>query len=143
MMAVEIASAINTALFHQQAPAYIRIMSARRNAKGEITAITYQNSTGENPLQYRAIIITAGRTVDKGVVEVEENESWEQVKIQAVPLVRYIGTGMEGLQCMQHKFDSENEGIKILSQVRWLAIPGSSGRGGRTERLPHHWLSWL
>jgi len=37
----DIASAINRALFHQQAPAHIRIMNARSNAKGAITAITH------------------------------------------------------------------------------------------------------
>jgi hypothetical protein len=39
-------------------------------------------------LQYRVIIITAARTVHKGVVDVEENESWERLKIHALPLVR-------------------------------------------------------
>jgi len=42
----EIVSAINRALFHQQAPAQIRIMNAIRNAKSAITAITHQNATG-------------------------------------------------------------------------------------------------
>jgi len=63
-------------------------MNARRNAKGVITEMTQQNATAEMALQYRDIIITAARTVDKGVVDVEENESWERLKIHAVPLVR-------------------------------------------------------
>jgi hypothetical protein len=119
----EIASAINRALFHQQAPARIRIMNARRNAKGAITAITHQNATAEMALQYRDIIITAARTVDKGVVDVEENESWERQKIHAVPLVRYMGKGTEGLQKMREEFEAENEGVAIPAQVRWLANP--------------------
>jgi len=96
----EIASGINRALCHQEAPAHIRIMNARRNAKGAITAITLQNATAEIAMQYRDIIITAARTVDKGVVDVEENESWERLEIHAVPLLRYIGKGTEGLQKM-------------------------------------------
>jgi len=91
----EIASAINRALFHQNAPAHIRIMNAKRNAKGAITAITHPNATAEMDLQYRNMIITAARTVNKGVVDVEENESWERLKIHAVPLIRYIGKGTE------------------------------------------------
>jgi len=71
----EIASAINRALFPQQAPAHIRIMNAMRNAKGAITAITHQNATAEMAMQYREIVIRAARTVDRVVVDVEENET--------------------------------------------------------------------
>jgi hypothetical protein len=119
----EIASAINRALFHQQAPAHIRIMNARRNAKGAITAITHQNATAEMGMQYRDIVITAARTVDTGVVDVEENETWGRLKIHAVPLVRYMGKGTEGLQKMREEFEAENEGIVIPTQVRSLAKP--------------------
>ena len=84
----EIGSAINRALYHQQAPAHIRIMKARRNEMGAITAITQQNVTAEMAMRYHDVIITAVRTVDRGVVDVEENKTWEWLKIQAVPLVR-------------------------------------------------------
>ena len=83
----EIASAIDRALFHQQALAHIRIMNARRNAKGGIMAITYQNATADMALRYCDISIPAARTVDQGVVDVKENESWEKLTIHAVPLV--------------------------------------------------------
>jgi hypothetical protein len=59
----EIASAINIALFHRQAPVDIRIMNARRNAKGVTTAITHQNSTAAIAMKYPDIIIMAARTV--------------------------------------------------------------------------------
>jgi hypothetical protein len=84
----EIASAINRALFHQKALAHIRIMNTKRNAKGAITAITHLNETAEMALQYCDMIITAARIVDKGVVDFEENVSWERLKIHTVPLVR-------------------------------------------------------
>ena len=96
----EIASAINRALFHQKAPAHIRIMNAKRNANGTITAITHPNATAEMALQYRDIIITAAGMVDNGVVDVKENESLERLKIQTVPLVQYMGKGMDVLQKM-------------------------------------------
>jgi len=117
----EIASAINRALFHQKAPAHIRIMNAKRNAKGVITAITHPNATAEIALQYCDIIITAARTVDKGVLDVEGNESWERPKINTVPLIWYMGKGMEGLQKIPEEFEVENEGIVICTQVRWMA----------------------
>jgi hypothetical protein len=122
-MEQEIASAINSALFHQQAPAHIRIMNARSNAKRAITAITAQNPTAEMALHYRDIIIMGARTVDKGVFDVEENESWERLKIHAVPLVRYMGKGTEGMHKMREEFEAENEGVPIPAQGRWLWNP--------------------
>jgi hypothetical protein len=119
----EIVSAINRALFHQQAPAHIRIINARSNAQCAITAITHQNTTAEMALQYRDITITAARTVDNGVLDVEENQSWERLKIHAVPLVRYMGKGTEGLQRMLEEFEAENEGVAIPTEVRCLANP--------------------
>jgi len=121
----EIASAINIALFYQKAPAHVRIMNAKRNAKGTIMAITHQNATAAMTLAYHDVIITAARTVDKGVIDVEENEYWKRLKIHAVPLVRYMGNGTEGLQKMQDKIHAETEGVVIPIQVRWLANPHS------------------
>jgi hypothetical protein len=119
----EIASAINRAFFEQTAPVYIRIMNARRNAKGSIRAITHQNATAVMAMQYRDIMITAARTVDRGVVDVEENEPRERLKIHTVPLVRYVGKSTEGLQKMHEQFEAEKEGVAIPTQVRWLSNP--------------------
>jgi len=119
----EIASAIKRALFHQKALAHIRNMNAKSNAKGAITAITHLNATAEMAMQYCDIIITAVRTVHRGVMDVEGNETWERLKIHAVPVVRYMGKGTEGLQKMRQEFEAENEGIAIPTQVRWLANP--------------------
>jgi len=41
-----------------------------------ITAVTHQNSTAVIALMYRNVIITAARTVEKGVIDVEEHKSW-------------------------------------------------------------------
>jgi len=120
-----IASAIGRALFQQKAPAHIKIMNAKRNAKGVITAITHPNVTGEMVLQYCDIIIIPARMIDKGVMDVEENESWEMLNIHAVPLVRYMGKGTDGLQKMQEECEVENECIVIPTQVRWLANPST------------------
>jgi hypothetical protein len=119
----EIGSAINTALFHQNAPALIRIMNAQRNAKGAITAMTHPNARAEMAPHYRDIIITSARTVDKGVVDVKENESFERLKIHAVPLVRYMGKRTGDLQKMREEFEAENDGIVIPTQERWVANP--------------------
>jgi hypothetical protein len=49
---------------------------------------THQNATAEMALLYRDIIIKAARSVGKGIIDVEGNESWERLKIHTVPLVR-------------------------------------------------------
>jgi len=67
------------------------------------------------------IIITAARTVNKGVVDVEENESRERLKIHAVSLIWYMGKGTEGLQMLREEFEAGNEGIVSPTQLRWLA----------------------
>jgi len=117
----EIASASNIALFYQMAPAHIRIMNNKRNAKGAISEITHPNATAEMAMLYRDIIITAASTVDIGVVDVEEIKTWEKLKSHAVPLVLYMGKDTEGLGKMREEFEAENEGIKVSTQVRWLA----------------------
>jgi len=119
----DIASAITRALFHQKTPAHIRIMNAKWNAKGAITAITHLNATAEMPLKYYDIIIPGARSVEKGVVDVIENESWERLKIDTVRLKQYIGKGTEGLQKMREEFEAEHDGIVIPTQLTWQANP--------------------
>jgi hypothetical protein len=66
-------------------------------------------------------IITAARTIDKGVVDVKENVSWDRQIIHAVRLVRYMGKGTDGLHKMPEELKGENKRIKIPTQVHWLA----------------------
>jgi len=131
----EIALAINRVLFHQQAVANITIMNARRNGKGSITAITHQNETAEIAMQYCDIIISAARTLNKGGVDVEGNETWERLKIHAVPLVWYRGKGTESLQKMREEIEAENEGITIRTQVRWLVNPRTIRERGQNRQI--------
>jgi hypothetical protein len=100
----EIVSAINSALFHQKALAHIRIMNTKRNAKGTITVIAHPNTSADIAMQFPKIIITAARTVHRGVLDVEENETCERLKLHVVPLVRYMGKGTDGLQEMRGEF---------------------------------------
>jgi len=121
----EIASAINRALLQQTAPAHIQIMNANRNARGTSTAITQQNVTSAMALIDRDVIITTARTVDKGVFNVEENESWERLHIHAVPLMRNMQKGTEGLQTMRDEIQTENEWVAVQMPVPWLGSPHS------------------
>jgi len=97
MMHQEIASVINEVHFHQQAPAHMRIMNTRMNAKGVIIAVMHWNTTTEIAMRYHNIIITAAMTVDRGVVDVEENDTCERLMIHGETRVQYLGKGTEGL----------------------------------------------
>jgi len=48
-------------------------------------------------MRYHNIIITAAMTVDRGVVDVEENDTCERLMIHGVTRVQYLGKGTEGL----------------------------------------------
>jgi hypothetical protein len=63
--------------------------------------------------------------VEKGLIDIEENESWERLTVRAVPLMRYMGEGTEGLENMLDEIDAENEEVLITIQVRWLVDPHS------------------
>jgi len=133
----KIVSAINSALFHQKALAHIRIMNAKRNAKGTITVMAHPNTTAYIAMQFRDIIMAA-RTVDRGVLDVEEKETCERLKLHVVPLVQYMGKGTDGLKEMRGKFKADSP-----PKYGGWRTPAPSGRGGRTERSPHHRLSLL
>lgn len=76
-------------------------------------------------LRYRDVIITAVRIVNQGVIDIEENESWDRLKIYAVSLVRYMGKSTEGLQKTWDEIHAENQGVKVQVHIRWLAYPHS------------------
>jgi hypothetical protein len=87
----DIVSAINRVLLHLNALSHIRIMNSKRNGKGTITALMDPNAPVEMTLHYRIIIITVARTIKTEGIDVEKYETWEEVKIHAIPLVRYMG----------------------------------------------------
>lgn len=72
----EVRSAINRALLHQYALAHFQIMNATSIAKGAGTAITDEHAIVAMALLYHDVIITPALTVDEGIIDVEENESW-------------------------------------------------------------------
>jgi hypothetical protein len=121
----EIVSAINRALFHQKAPADTWIMNIKKNTNGAITAITHQHVTAAMALVPCEYIINAACTVVKKLIDIEENESWEWLNVHAVPLVRYMAKGTEGLQMIQYEIHAENVGVVIPFQERWLVNPHS------------------
>jgi len=74
-------------------------------------------------VQYCDVMISAARTVDNVVVDIEENESWPRLNVPTVPVVWYRGKGTEVLHKMRQEFKVENQGIVNPTQVWWLANP--------------------
>jgi hypothetical protein len=120
----DITSAVNRALFRYQAPAHVWNMNLRRNTKGKIASITHQNAKAEIAFLYRDNIIKASRSVDKGIIDLEGNESLERLTIDTVPLVRYMGKGTQALHNVRIAIQAENEGVAIPAQLRWLSNAG-------------------
>jgi len=97
----EIAPTIHRAQFAQKALGHIRIMNTNRHSRGIIMAVTDNKATAAMAQIYRSVNITTACTVTKVVIDVRENKSWDRLKIHAVPLVRYMGKGIECLKKMQ------------------------------------------
>ena len=96
-----------------------------RNPEGAITAIAHPDATPEMAIWYCDIIIMTVKTDNRAVVDAEENETWDSLKIYPVPFVRYMGKGTQDLQKFRDEFEAENKGIVIPTQVRWLANPST------------------
>jgi len=141
-MDLEIALVIIRERLHQNTPAHVWIMKAKWNARGTIIAITQQTATAAMALIDRDVIINAVSTLNKEVIEVEENGSREKLKIQSVPLLTYMGDGTEGLHEKQDEIHAEHEAVAVQVQVWWLASPLASHREARMGRSPHReWFS--
>jgi hypothetical protein len=100
-------------------------MNAKRTVMGAIMAITHQIAMVAITLANCNIIINATRMVEKGVLNIAENDSWEILNVHLVPLMRYMGIGTEGLQMLKDEIHADNEGVLISIPERWLANPYS------------------
>ena len=124
-MEQQIASAFKTASCQQQTPADSIIMNAGSNATSTIKGITHQKSSPEMALQYRDIIITAARNIDKRIIHAQHNASCVRLTINAVPRVQYMRHGIEGEETIHEEFAPENEGSTIPTHERWVVNPHS------------------
>jgi len=69
-------------------------------------------------------------------VDVEENETWESLKIHAVPLLQYIGQSTRGMQKICEEFEVKNKCIAIPTQVRCLANPHTMKMRRQNAEIP-------
>ena len=71
-------------------------------------------------LSYRDTILRAARTVDPAIIDIVKNETWKRLKMHGVPLERYLGKGTFGLNKLRAEIESENQGVEIPMEMRWL-----------------------
>jgi len=111
------------------------MINTKWNANGPFNAITHPNATEAMAEWYRDIIIIDARTVNKGVVDIEDNESCERLKIHTVPLIQYMGNGPECLQMMREEFEEQYRSTVIPTQARWLVSPRTFRERRQTEAI--------
>jgi len=68
------------------------------------------------------MIIIAARTVDTGVTDVQENESWDSLTIHLVPLIRYMGIATEGQQMLREEADWRNR--RVIGSLHGQRVRG-------------------
>ena len=113
-------SAVSMALYQEKVPTHIRIFQLCRNAKGTLAGLSTPFAPIEQLLAYRDTILRAARTVDPAIVDITANKTWKRLKIHGVPLERYLGKGTFGLNKLWAEIESENEGVEIPMEMRWL-----------------------
>jgi len=85
------------------------------NFRGAVTAQATVASTANMLLHFEEIIVKAARTAGPGIVDVESNEIWQEVKMHGISLERYIGRNTGGgLEKLRREVQAENEGIVIV-----------------------------
>jgi hypothetical protein len=86
-------------------------------------------------LVYHNFIINIACMVARRLINVEENKSWERLNVHAVPLVRYMGNGTEGLQNVWDSIHAGDEGVAFPIQVRWLVNPHEVKKRGQMGEI--------
>jgi len=81
---LEISSEVNRALFEAKVPYFVRIQGVMKNTQGCLSTFTTLGATAEMLIRYREIVIQAARKVHAGIVDIENNELWERVKMHSV-----------------------------------------------------------
>ena len=99
----DIHSAVNRALHREKVPHFVRIQEIRRNGKFTVTGVTTPTASARMLMSYKDIVVTAARTVDIGVVDVEVNEVWKRLKVHGIPLARYMGEGTNGTERLREE----------------------------------------
>jgi len=100
-------------------------MTAKTKARGAIKAMSNQNAMAPMAMIFCHVLNSVALTVGNSVIDLTEIMSWERITMHAVPGVRYMGKGTEGVPKMQDAINRENEGVKILVQVHQLVNPNN------------------
>lgn len=90
------------------------------DASGKYRGSTRPTSNAGQLLEHRDAVIQAARKADPAVTGLEARTSWWWLKVNAVPVARFLGRGSNGTDSLREELEAENEGLAIPSAVRWL-----------------------
>ena len=136
-------SAINRALHREGAAARIQDLFLTRS--GRYRDSTSPTSSAAWLLEHHAMEIRAARAADPSVTGLEARGTWWWIMMHAIPVARYLGRGPKGTETFREELEAENEGIRILSPIRWLSRAHSvkaRHHEGSSVRRRWFWQFW-
>jgi hypothetical protein len=66
------------------------------------------------------IVLKAARLIDSSIYDLDENNTWSQIKVHNIPLEHYFWRGSLGQ--LTEEIHAENSGIIIPGPVRWIKL---------------------
>jgi hypothetical protein len=95
-----------------------------RNSKGMITATSAPGVDAKTLIgHYHNEMVNAIREVDQAVLDVHELEKWVTLKVHGIPLNRFLGKGMYGIQKLQLEIQANHHRVQVLPGIHWLGNP--------------------
>jgi hypothetical protein len=120
----EFMAAINNCLYLKNAAPFHHVAKVSCNDKGTITAMTIPGIDASTLLcLYRNEIINAIHEVDRGILDVQELDKWVKLKVHGIPLNRFLGKGMQGVQKLQLEIQANHHSVEVLPGLHWLGNP--------------------
>jgi hypothetical protein len=84
----QLISAINRALAYSGAPEHIRLYSVSTNRRGTLTVLSSPKAPAKVFMveQVKDIVLKAALRIDSSIYDLDENNTWTQIKVQNIPL---------------------------------------------------------
>jgi hypothetical protein len=111
---VEIVSAVNRALHASRVPHHIIMRKITTHVRGTITALATPQASADMLVAWREVVVTATRSIDQGIINLEKNETWEKVKMHGISFDQYAVKKSGGLGKLRQEIQSEKEGVVVL-----------------------------
>jgi hypothetical protein len=116
----QLISPINRALAYSGAPEHIRLYAVLTNRWGILTALSSTKAPAKVFMveQVKDIVLKAARLIDSSIYDLDENNTWTQIKVHNIALEHYFWRRCLGQ--LKEEIQPENSGIIIPGPVRWI-----------------------